>query len=1200
MINKKVLTYLMENSPDRDSCFCTTCFKTCETKQETTNKENLNYNNENVFFIHNTQSVEQPYDSSNQLIIIKMFMNNKPCLFLCDTGANIDVISQKWINSFITNNEKTNIKKDKTFIQMAEKKAVSVANEKLCNAKIDLFSQKVKVNKVYTTETNLVILPLGSDKFEGILSIATMAKLGIVLKIPNLSEANNQAMKEDDESFTKEFQSQTLEEDHAEMIQEIRDLVWFNRTIAINNWVSMKNSEIKIDLPLETLQKAYQNRPNYVSLGFWEDTDKQIKNWLDEGIIAQNDENTPFNLPLLAVKQNNTDGTTRKIRICVDFRNLNQHLPMDSYPIPKFSEMTESMRNCHWFSTLDLKSGYNQCKIEKNTQKYMCFTWRRIQYRFLGCPFGMNMIPSQFNRMLAHHLNGIPGVIVYIDDIFLCHRNYNDHIMAVKEVLQRLNDANVKLNLEKCTFGRKQVEYLGFMFSKNGIEVDPKRTKRLVNLKIPTTGKELNSFLAMANYIRQHIPDFGRVTGPLYQLTKVKKLPQDTKWLSEGLPQWEKLQNILKSPIILKYPNPNEPFILRTDACVTGYGGYLFQRETNGEERIIHTLAGTFKDGQKGYSIPKKELYAIIYAVRHLAFYLRGAKFTIQTDAKCLENLKNRTVGCDTVAKWIFELSSFDYDIEHIPGNENVYADLLSRQTPQTVEWEWQQTGARYLNPSELAQNSTDTNTVVQTINNIQQKYHSLEKTRTELYPKYIQNRICTFNKLNDQYNVDYNLRSDTKLPFNADTFTNDWKLSEKYFKKAVEKWGKHDIDLFAAAHNAQLANYCTKEINAFSLNWARFTSWINPPWHLIRNVLMTLKLHKATATICVPFYKNASWLPILKSMTIDTPIVIPKSNDIFLRKGETTVGETPWNLTLLVRVTGKNITPAEVDWTFADELKNLQQKQKQKQKSQNLLRELNTLKRQLTMVIDQTATVNQQNTAETVLEDNAQNLFSIASGERQPNENKTDRKNFCGITTRSKSKKEQVQLPLPVPKSLVFSNPTDHPVLTTPPQSCVEVNTKLSRAEQLAIVRTYHNLTHQSYRTIKNLVQLKGKYNWDGLLEMCKDIENECRHCELKRIEKVGHHPLRSNRAEFAGDIWCMDLIVLPKSKSENKKVFLLHITDVWSGYNFLRPLQSKSPVHVADKLVQIMAEHGCPRTIMYDNGTEFKGSVKKIVENI
>ena len=783
---------------------------------------------------HTTEHGDISYEQYSTLIILEMGLNGQRCRFLVDTGADVDALSEEWVKKFA--HSATNLVHSDILIQTADKEKLMKGTQELKDAQLVLFPNAT--SKRFTTKTDFVVLNLDTTRFDGILGVKTLHELGIHIKIPKLDDLAAAAMREDSKLFSQNYSNEKnspenspkSDSDDEDLMEKISAGLNKNDTIRITDWTTMKNGRIEFSLSDEQLAKAYKKKlvHNFVSLRFYEDVDNWVEECNEIGVIEMNDENTPFNLPLLAVRQTNVDGSTKKVRVCVDFRPLNQFLKMDAYPIPKFQEMHEAFRGSKHFSVIDLKSGYNQVEVAENTRKYMSFTWRNKQYRFKGTPFGINFLPSQFNRMLAHHLHGIKGVIVYIDDIIIFAKNKKDHDQAVAEVIKRLNEANMKINRTKCKFGRSEVNFLGFILSHAGIAVDPDRTRRLGNFKIPTTGKELNSFLCMANFIRQHIPGFGLITAVLYDIANKnpRKLSTDSRWEVEGLPAWEQLIHILQSPIILKYPDPNKPFILRTDACVTGYGGYLFQEGDDGEEDIIHTFSGCFKGAQRGYSIPKKELFAIVYALRHLGFYLRGTKFTLQTDAMCLADLRNRENTDETVAKWMFEISHFDYDSEHIPGCYNVFADLLSRQSITSTIAEWRVYEGQFSAPVLVDNTKVDE---MQADVDPLSLFHTTAVPATQAadfynYPACIRKRIYAFQKKRNS------TTKKQRVPFNADTFTNDWKLTEKYFQMAQDRWGSHTIDTFAASHNAQLSRFYTKELNALKFSWQKENPWINPP----------------------------------------------------------------------------------------------------------------------------------------------------------------------------------------------------------------------------------------------------------------------------------------------------------------------------------------------------------------------------------
>eukprot|EP00122_Pirum_gemmata_P021038 Pgem_evm2s19626 len=142
-----------------------------------------------------------------------------------------------------------------------------------------------------------------------------------------------------------------------------------------------------------------------------------------------------------------------------------------------------------------------------------------------------------------------------------------------------------------------------------------------------------------------------------------------------------------------------------------------------------------------------------------------------------------------------------------------------------------------------------------------------------------------------------------------------------------------------------------------------------------------------------------------------------------------------------------------------------------------------------------------------------------------------------------------------------------------------------LTRKEKLSIVEQYHNITHSYKKNVRNLLIHTGQFKWSDLDELIEEVDQKCLLCELVNIEKHGYHPAKSISAEFAGDVWVIDYIQLPRSDTK----FLLHVLDLYSGYNILRPVEHKSGLHTAQALYNIMCEHGYPQRIIHDRGNEF-----------
>ncbi len=1138
------------------------------------------------------------YEQYSNLLVLVMGVNNRMCRVLLDTGSEVDILSEEWVNKF--RDRLTLVDSDVT-LQLAEDDVIAKIKQTAQRVRLDLFP--TASSKTHSARTDMLVMNTGNEMFDAIIGIKTMTKLGIRIQLPKFSEAAQAAAREDDDNIKRGYIAHVnTTEDNNQLKDHLAELLKENQLIKKSQWTTMDNGVIDFKLTEEQLRLAYRNNTNYVSLAFFEAVDEQIDKWVSEEVIEINNENTPLNLPLIAIKQQNTDGSLRKIRVCVDFRSLNKLLSMDSYSIPKFNELHSMLLGCNYFTVIDLESGYNQVEVKKECRKYMSFRWRGIQYRFRGSPFGLHFLPSQFNRMVSHHLKDIPGVIVYIDDIIIASKTLQEHEKAVQEVLQRLTKANMRVNINKCMFGRGEVDYLGFKLSNNGIRVDPDRTKRLVQMSVPTTGKELLSFLCMANYIRQHIPEFGLIAAPLYEISSRigrKRLSTDNKWIVEGLPAFEELQRVLQSPLVLKYPDPKTPFILRTDACTTGYGGYLFQLMEDGTENIIHIFSGTFKGAQMAYSIPKKELYAIIYAFRNLTFYLRGAKFLLQTDAMCLTELHHKQIDCETMAKWALVLSEFDYTVEHIPGSLNLFADLLSRQNEECTMHTWTKMKSQYYTDMVVTGVTKQRHAGINVVK-LAKRVHKDEIDGIDTnYPTDIKRKLRLFNIRQTM--------TGKKLPFNADTFTNDWMLNKKYFIQAEKRWGPHTIDLFAAAHNAQLDRFLTAQINAFTIKWKNENAWANPPWHLIDNVLRRVKSENATLTICVPYYVKANWWATFEKMVIDDPIIIGKEQDTFLRNGTDQLGSTPWELTLVARISGKNSTRINLP-----------------QKIDNWINNLSRVKgaKQLALAAAQLAEQTRLNLYATELNHSTAHGEGIDEPLLAPTqESSMTRLNYGrlnAVTTRSKTSNTNLFEDRvmggaePIAQSttssrrestndLVFQNEDRRGALYEPVATEQGAEQHLDWAQKLSIVRKYHCLGHQHVDTVVSLVKHTGRYDWPELLELAEQVDYDCYDCEVKRIEKKGYHPLRSIKSKHAGDIWIIDLIQLPKKYDVNDdSVYVLHVLDHWSGYSWFRALPNKESKTIAHHITMIMMDNGCPKEFRHDGGSEFEGDTKRAIEII
>ncbi len=245
--------------------------------------------------------------------------------------------------------------------------------------------------------------------------------------------------------------------------------------------------------------------------------DEAIDEMLRDDVIRPS--SSPWASPVTLVPKQ--DGTTR---FCVDYRKVNEVTVKDQYPLPQIQEIFDQIGGSTIFSALDLKSGYWQLPVaEKDVQK-TAFQCHQGHFEFKKLPFGLCNAPSAFQQTMDTVLSGLLGVcvLVYLDDLVIFSRNEEEHLVHLQLVLDQLRKYNLRLKPTKCSFGLEEINLLGYRVNAAGISTDPDKVKVIAELAPPTTVKEVRSFIGMASYYRQCVPNFSQVAEPLIALTRGK------------------------------------------------------------------------------------------------------------------------------------------------------------------------------------------------------------------------------------------------------------------------------------------------------------------------------------------------------------------------------------------------------------------------------------------------------------------------------------------------------------------------------------------------------------------------------------------------------------------------------------------------------------------------------------------------------
>lgn len=415
-----------------------------------------------------------------------------------------------------------------------------------------------------------------------------------------------------------------------------------------------------------------------------EEVREQVEKLKNEGVIR--DSQSPWNSPLWIVpKKTDASGKT-KWRMVIDYRKLNELTIPDNYPIPNIHEILDQLGKSKYFTTLDLKSGFHQIPIAEEDIEKTAFSTPYGHFEFTRMPFGLRNAPACFQRMMNTVLSGLQGIkcFVYLDDIVIYGQDLDEHNMKLIQILEQLNRVNLKIQLDKSEFLRKEVNYLGHVITENGVLPDENKIEAIKRFKPPTCVKEIKSFLGMIGYYRKFIENFSITANPINKLLKKNSI---FEWGVEQQNSFEKLKAQLIDFTILQYPDYEKMFIITTDASNLGIGAVLSQN-INGKDLPIQFISRTLNGAEKNYSTTEKECLGIVWAVKQFRPYIYGRKFIIRTDHRPLQWLFNVKDPGSRLVRWRLKLEEYDYQIEYKQGKDNKVADELSRNVFITLEEE--------------------------------------------------------------------------------------------------------------------------------------------------------------------------------------------------------------------------------------------------------------------------------------------------------------------------------------------------------------------------------------------------------------------------------------------------------------------------------------------------------------------------------
>lgn len=406
-----------------------------------------------------------------------------------------------------------------------------------------------------------------------------------------------------------------------------------------------------------------------------EEVRRQVQEMESQGIIRKSC--SRYASPIVIVAKKIDNSGKQKFRLCVDYRKLNDITIDDKYPLPNINSILDKLGQAQYFTSLDLAKGYHQIKVHPNDIPKTAFVTPFGLYEYLRMPFGLKNAPATFQRLmneiLRDYINKI--CVVYLDDILIFSTSLQEHIQSLTLIFKKLAEHNLKVQFDKCSFMKKDTEFLGHVLTSEGMKPNPNKIKCIEEYPLPTTEKQLKGFLGATGFYRKFVKDYAKIAYPM-----IRYLKKGSK-INTNDPEYRQAFEILKLNImkhpILKFPNFNKPFTLFTDASNYAIGAVLTQ-----EGQPVCYASRSLNDHEKNYSVTDKEFLAIVWAVGYFRPYLWGNRFKIITDHLPIKYLNKRYTGKEFSQRnqrWMLKLQEYKFDIEYLKGKENKVADFLSR-----------------------------------------------------------------------------------------------------------------------------------------------------------------------------------------------------------------------------------------------------------------------------------------------------------------------------------------------------------------------------------------------------------------------------------------------------------------------------------------------------------------------------------------
>ncbi|KAG7336539.1 reverse transcriptase RNA-dependent DNA polymerase [Nitzschia inconspicua] len=426
---------------------------------------------------------------------------------------------------------------------------------------------------------------------------------------------------------------------------------------------------------------------------------KQLERQVDLGLLERVYE-SEWGMPMFATKK--SDGSIRTVD---DLRQLNKVIKRVHYTLPKIRDIFERRKGYRFLTKLDISMQYYCFHLDEQSSWYCVIVTPFGKFRRLVLPMGLANSPDWAQATMEEVLQDVlQDIEIYIDDIAIFSKTWEEHIQLVSKVLRLLQDNGFTVKPEKCEWAVQETNFLGFWFTPDGLKQWHKKIKAIQKLAKPKTLKQLRAFVGVVNFYKLFYHRHAHIMGPLTDLNGLDKYEGQRNfskyWTTAHDKAFEDTKRMVAKEVLLSYPDPNKPFTIETDASDTQIGAVILQ-----DNKPVAFHSRKLTGAQSRYPIPDKEALAIVKVLTVFRSMLLGAQLHIKTDHM---NLTRDDIKSQRLLNWRLLIEEYAPTITYVSGEENVGADFLSRYPLQSSAEEEQENAlipdSRALEESKLSE----------------------------------------------------------------------------------------------------------------------------------------------------------------------------------------------------------------------------------------------------------------------------------------------------------------------------------------------------------------------------------------------------------------------------------------------------------------------------------------------------------------